>query len=50
VEERFYAISADRKFKHPAVVAISDAARTGLFAGATAAQQNKQPTTNQINL
>jgi LysR family transcriptional activator of nhaA len=34
VEERFYAISADRKFKHPAVVAISEAAvRSGLFAG-----------------
>ncbi len=51
VEERFYAISADRKFKHPAVVAISDAARTGLFAsGAAAAHQNKQPTTNHITL
>lgn len=32
VQERFYAISADRKFRHPAVVAISDAARTGIFA------------------
>ena len=31
VQERFYAISADRKFKHPAVVAISDTARTGIF-------------------
>jgi LysR family transcriptional activator of nhaA len=31
VEERFYAISADRKFKHPAVVAISEAARTDIF-------------------
>jgi LysR family transcriptional regulator, transcriptional activator of nhaA len=31
VEERFYAISADRKFKHPAVVAISEAARSDLF-------------------
>lgn len=31
IEEKFYAISAERKFKHPAVVAISDAARSGLF-------------------
>lgn len=34
VQERFYAISADRKFKHPAVVAISDAARHDIFASA----------------
>ena len=31
VRERFYAISADRKLKHPAVVAISDSARHHLF-------------------
>jgi LysR family transcriptional activator of nhaA len=31
VRERFYAISADRKFKHPGIVAISDAARHKLF-------------------
>jgi len=31
VQERFYAISADRKFKHPAVMAISDAARVAIF-------------------
>lgn len=30
VRERFYAISAERKLKHPAVVAISDAARRRL--------------------
>jgi LysR family transcriptional activator of nhaA len=30
VRERFYAISLDRKLKHPAVVAISEAARTKL--------------------
>jgi LysR family transcriptional regulator, transcriptional activator of nhaA len=30
VRERFYAISLDRKLKHPAVVAISDAARARL--------------------
>ncbi len=31
VKERFYAISAERRLKHPAVVAISDAARHALF-------------------
>ena len=31
VRERFYAISVERRLKHPAVVAISEAARTGLF-------------------
>jgi LysR family transcriptional activator of nhaA len=30
VRERFYAISLDRKLKHPAVVAISEAARVRL--------------------
>ncbi len=32
VQERFYAISAERRLKHPAVVAISQAARQHLFA------------------
>lgn len=32
VRERFYAISAERRLKHPAVVAISESARRGLFA------------------
>jgi LysR family transcriptional activator of nhaA len=32
VRERFYAISVERRLKHPAVLAISDAARHGLFA------------------
>ena len=32
VRERFYAISVERRLKHPAVVAISDAARRALFA------------------
>lgn len=32
VRERFYAISVERKLKHPAVVAISEAARQELFA------------------
>ncbi|HYW79743.1 MAG TPA: transcriptional activator NhaR [Thermoguttaceae bacterium] len=31
VKERYYAISVERKLKHPAVVAISDAAREELF-------------------
>lgn len=31
VRERFYAITVERKLKHPAVVAISEAARTDLF-------------------
>ena len=31
LRERFFAISAERKIKHPAVVAISSAARTELF-------------------
>jgi LysR family transcriptional regulator, transcriptional activator of nhaA len=35
--ERFYAISVERKLKHPAVVAISEAARTSLFAPAASA-------------
>jgi len=36
--ERFYAISVERKLKHPAVVTISDAAREKLFA-----QDSNQP-------
>jgi LysR family transcriptional activator of nhaA len=32
VRERFYAISVERRLKHPAVVAISDAAKHELFA------------------
>jgi LysR family transcriptional activator of nhaA len=32
VRERFYAISAERRLKHPAVVAISEAARRAMFA------------------
>lgn len=33
VRERFYAVSVERRLKHPAVVAISDAARQAPFAG-----------------
>jgi LysR family transcriptional regulator, transcriptional activator of nhaA len=32
VKERFYAISVERRLKHPAVIAISEAAREKLFA------------------
>jgi LysR family transcriptional activator of nhaA len=32
IKERFYAISAERRIKHPAVSAITEAARTQLFA------------------
>ena len=32
VRQQFYAISAERRLKHPAVVAISTAARSNLFA------------------
>jgi len=31
VTERFYAISAERRIKHPAISVITEAARTGLF-------------------
>jgi LysR family transcriptional regulator, transcriptional activator of nhaA len=31
VRERFYAISPQRKLKHPAVLAILESARAGLF-------------------
>ncbi len=35
VRERFYAISSERRLKHPAVVAISEVAKAGLFAPRT---------------
>jgi LysR family transcriptional activator of nhaA len=31
IRERFYAISIEKRLKHPAVVAISQAARKSLF-------------------
>ena len=31
IKERFYAISAERRIKHPAVAAITETARSGLF-------------------
>lgn len=33
VQEQFYAISVERRLRHPAVVAISEAARDSLFGG-----------------
>ncbi len=35
ITERFYAISVERRLKHPAVIAISEAARTNLFAASS---------------
>jgi LysR family transcriptional activator of nhaA len=32
VRERFYAVSVERRLKHPAVLAISEGARHELFA------------------
>jgi LysR family transcriptional activator of nhaA len=31
LREHFYAISVERRIKHPAVIAISEAARTAIF-------------------
>jgi LysR family transcriptional activator of nhaA len=42
IRERFYAISVERKLKHPAVLAISQAAREGLFAGGRRTRARKQ--------
>ena len=44
VRERFYAISVERRIKHPAVVAISEAARHELFAsGPNPHKDNRVP-------
>jgi LysR family transcriptional activator of nhaA len=43
--ERFYAISADRQVTHPAVVAITSAARAQLFGRRTPAKSNSNPET-----
>lgn len=44
VVERFYAISIERRIKHPAVLAISSAARAELFPGARApAERGPEP-------
>jgi LysR family transcriptional activator of nhaA len=34
VRERYYAISAERRLKHPGVLAITSAARADVFTGA----------------
>lgn len=41
VRERFYAISVERRLKHPAVVAISEAARHELFASGPNPHEDK---------
>lgn len=41
VRERFYAISVERRLKHPAVVAISEAARHEFFASAPNRREDK---------
>jgi len=38
VRERFYAIALERKLKHPAIIALSEAARQTLFGDHVAAQ------------
>lgn len=42
VRERFYAITAERRLVHPAVVAITEAARTRLFSGGEGAASESQ--------
>lgn len=41
IVEHFYAISAERKLKHPAVVTISEAARSKLFANHSSQRHKK---------
>lgn len=43
IRERFYAISVERKIKHPAVLAISNAARDGLLTGRRPRVRAKTP-------
>ncbi len=43
VRERFYAISLERRLRHPAVAAISRAARTGLFEDPSARARPRRP-------
>lgn len=42
VVERFYAISAERRIKHPAVIAISDAAEHEVFTAAAAPRRKRR--------
>jgi LysR family transcriptional activator of nhaA len=43
VRERFYAISVEKRLKHPAVVAISEAARHDLFGSAATSPAQSSP-------
>jgi LysR family transcriptional activator of nhaA len=43
VTERFYAISAERRIKHPAVSAITESARSGVFSAVAAARRGERP-------
>lgn len=42
IRERFYAISVERKLKHPAVVALSEAARSQVFAQGALAEKPRR--------
>lgn len=45
VRERFYSISTERKLRHPALIAVSEAARHGLFTrSAVSVETGQQPT------
>lgn len=43
IRERFYAISVEKRLKHPAVVAILQAAKQRLFRGAPGSQKRPRP-------
>ncbi|MBI2949160.1 MAG: transcriptional activator NhaR [Verrucomicrobia bacterium] len=46
--EQFYAISAERKLNHPAVLAITSAAQTTLFGGASSRKRQKRASTQPV--
>ena len=46
IRERFYAITVERRIKHPAVQAISDAAKQNLFDGAGLAEGPRENLSN----
>ncbi len=50
IRERFYAISVERRLKHPAVVAISQTAREGLFTSAPRKRTRTRPATDDAPL
>ena len=43
VRERFYAISIERRLKHPAIIAITESARSDLFTQSEAGREGKPP-------